>query len=790
MTEKDERPAPAVPADVALVLGDFTAAGLPPLIYADGPNGIRGAAGATAFPSSLAIAASFDIELAARHGRALGREARAAGRNGVLGPAMDLARVPTSGRLAESLGEDPLLAGELGGTIGAGIQAEGVLAVAKHFVANNFEHSRTGAGSFGRRSEAVDVRISPRALRELYAEPFRRALVRHGVMGLMGSYNRIAGEYVCESAPVLGIPRSEWGWTGVLMPDFLFAVRDHAAALTAGLDLPGLDAPSGRTAEHVAAEDPAFIRALAGHIRNAITSVGVAPIQESAPVHDDESLELAQTEVELGSVLLRNDGGLLPLDADAAPHIALVGIEDPAPLLVMGGSAAVELVGDRIRSIAEVLRNRLGGSSVHVEPGTLGDVPLPALEGDVVATVASEDGAEARLTLDRFELRDPPEGIGPDWSAVVEHRYTPTQSGEHRIAVTFAGDARLLVDGRVVTGGFREASPMVEGPEYSLQALVPMEQGRPVRIALEYRTGPAITIPGTPIRPGLRLGVAGPDGAIERAARAAGAADIALVVVGRVSGEAMDVESLRLPGDQERLIDAVAGANTRTVVVVCAGGPVVMPWLDRVAAVLHVWNPGERFAPALDRMLFGDAEPGGRLPITFPASEDRTPVSTPERYPGVDGIVSYDEELLVGYRWYDAMDEDPAFPFGHGLGYTSFELSGLTVRREADTVRADVDVRNTGNRDGRVVVQAYTSSPPEAGLPPRSLRAFAAAWLGRGEHTRVSLSFPADDLAVYLDGSTRTPIPGTHTLSVGLSSRDLRVTTHFDVPGSPDPEAG
>ncbi|HEY8589529.1 MAG TPA: glycoside hydrolase family 3 N-terminal domain-containing protein, partial [Naasia sp.] len=223
---RDVRAALDREAHISIALGDLAAGGLPPLVWTDAGNGIRDAAGATAFPSSLALAASFDTDLARRHGEALGREAKAAGRNAVLGPALDIARVPVAGRTGESFGEDPLLTGELGGSVAAGIQSQAVLAVVKHYLANNFEHGRTGSGSFARRTHAVDVRIGAGTLRELYAEPFRRALVDYGAGGLMGSYNRLGGRYVCENPALLRIPRAEWGWQGVIVPDFLFAVRD------------------------------------------------------------------------------------------------------------------------------------------------------------------------------------------------------------------------------------------------------------------------------------------------------------------------------------------------------------------------------------------------------------------------------------------------------------------------------------------------------------------------------------------------------------------------------------
>ncbi|MFC0678745.1 beta-glucosidase [Lysobacter korlensis] len=769
----------------SILLGDLPGAGLPDLVYADGPNGVRGVAGATAFPSGLTLASSFDLGLAERFGEAVAREALAAGRNAMLAPGLDIARVPRAGRIAESLGEDPLLTGEIGGTIAAAFQRSGVLSVPKHFVANNFEYLRTGRGSLERRSAAIDVRVSRRALLELYAEPFRRVLVKYRAAGLLSSYNRINGEYASESAAILRLPFEEWGWRGVIVPDFIFAVRDDERALLAGLHLPALGGMAGRSREMVEGAPAELTDRLAEDVADAMTRAGVHPASPSTePLDDRASQELAREMLEAGSVLLKNDG-LLPLDLAAASSLALPGIEDPAHLLVMGGSAAVTLSPGRIEPLAAPLTRLLGDGAVTVVGGTLGDVPLPTLTVEVIATVRDAiTGREQTLTLPEFAMPDPPAGVGADWSATLSCSFTPTESGDHRLALTFAGDARLRVDGIEVAEGYREASPMIAGPDYPLQAIVPLEAGRVVTLLVEFDSGSAITIPPLGIRPGFELGLLGPGDTIQRAAEAARAADVAVVVVGRVSGEAMDVDSLRLPGDQERLVEAVAAVNPRTVVVTCGGGPVLMPWADRVAAILHVWNPGERFAEALTRLLFGLAEPGGRLPLTFAACEERTPVSSPDRYPGLDGVVRYEEELLVGYRWYDAIGEEPAFPFGHGLGYTTFELHELTVTEAGGQVTGTVLARNTGSRAGKVVVQLYTSSPEPAGHPPRSLRAFGTRRLEPGESTVVPFAFPVADLAAYDEIGGRWVLHGgRYGVEAGLSSRDLHARTELPVEG-------
>jgi beta-glucosidase len=337
---------------LAIALHDFaavTAEDFVPFDYCDGPNGVRGHQGATAFPSALAVAASFDRDLARRYGVALGREVLSAGKNAILAPGLDIARVRRGGRIGESLGEDPVLAGEIGGAIGAGIQSEGVLAVAKHYVANNFEWLRTGEGSFTRRSDAIDARVSNRTLHEIYLEPFRRALARYGVAGLLGSYNRVNGCYVCQSPELLAIPRMAWGWPGFTVPDFLFAVRDPRAALKAGLDLPALDSGSSQLTREDLEANQDQLDAIAWHVLTAVEYVGLKPMREPSPQPPPESAALAKAMAIGGMVLLKSVDQLLPLPETT--RVAVVAAVNVRTVLVVGGAASVSLIDDRVESV-------------------------------------------------------------------------------------------------------------------------------------------------------------------------------------------------------------------------------------------------------------------------------------------------------------------------------------------------------------------------------------------------------------------------------------------------------
>ena len=304
---------------VALACGDFAAVahlGLPALSFTDGGNGVRVAGDATAFPVCLSLAASFDEQLACRFGSAVGREARSAGHNVLLGPALDIARTPLAGRLPEAFGEDPYLTGILGAAYVRGVQ-ENVVAMVKHFVVNNFETGRTGAGAPpSERGPAVDVHVSRRALEEIYFPPFKRALTDAGAGSVMGSYNQVNGCYACQHPELLGIVKDQWGWAGFVAPDFMFAVRDPLAAARAGLDLPGLDDAEGRRPEDFTSGrvsrdrlDDVVRRMVGTMVTHDLLDRPAAVPGPPAAGH----LELAAEAAVAGSVLLVNRAGALPL---------------------------------------------------------------------------------------------------------------------------------------------------------------------------------------------------------------------------------------------------------------------------------------------------------------------------------------------------------------------------------------------------------------------------------------------------------------------------------------------
>lgn len=747
--------------DERIALNDLVGGGVTAFSYADGSCGIRGVDGATALPSAITLAATFDAALAEEYGELLGAELLASGHNVMLAPALDIARDPRSGRIGENLGEDPLLAGELGGRMGRGIQSRGALAVAKHFVGNNVERLRTGEGPFGGRTDAIDVHIDQRALHEIYLAPFRRALQKYGIAGLLGSYNRLNGVYACQSRELLQLPRDEWGFAGVILPDFLFAVRDAQAALRAGLDVAGLEELAGRTAEMVAAADDELIAAIGEHVRTAGESVGlVAPTGVADPTRlgTPAALALAERVAIDGSVMLRNDGAL-PLASGA--RIAVIGAEDIGHRLVAGGAASVTVTNERLPSLVESLASD-GFETIATAPG-FANVPLPpisARDGIALSAVVRDEVGERRVALEIAELRADPSRPDAAWTAELTVTLPPSPDA---LVVTaeFAGELELLLDGAPLASGFREASPMIAGPAYVLQALVPAGSGSKRTLVARFRTGAAIAVPGTPIMPHLVLGSASLSPVVAAATAAASGADAVVVLAGRVTGEAMDADELVLPAGQPELIEALSRTGVPVVVVTHGGGPVVMPWRERVSAILHVGHPGERFGPALAAILSGRAEPGGRLPVTVP--EDEVPV--PPAEPDSDGRLAYLEGVDVGHRGYERSGIRPAYWFGHGLGFARIELL------EAGADGGDVVARlHCGeDRGGKAVVQLYARPAEDETL---RLVGFAVVRLLAGEERSVRVAIDRDALARRTDDAWTLPT-GSLEIMVGFSRGDL-----------------
>ncbi|WP_017594889.1 beta-glucosidase family protein [Nocardiopsis potens] len=740
--------------------------GIAPLRVADGPVGIRliGEA-ATALPAPVALACAFDAGLAREYGAVMGRDGRALGQDMVLAPMVNSVRVPHAGRNFETFGEDPLLASEVAAAQVEGVQSEGLMACVKHFAANNQERDRF----------TVDAAVGEQVLREIEFPPFRAA-VEAGTAGVLAAYNSLNGAFCAENPGLLrDVLRGDWGFEGWVMSDWL---GTHS---TAAIGL-GLDQELGREIEHEpgpdeeppppkyfgaalaeaidrgeAAEadlDRAVARIVAAMARFGL--VGGAP--PARPERDPEAARgVALRVARAGAVLLRNERGTLPLAGERAADLVVIGDAAAVPKVTGLGSAFV--TPDAAAAPLDAIRERAGAGArvLHVQ-------------GDDVFGRPIGDGALSPPLPGGHAL--PAGGRGEVYKGVL----TVAEAGMHRLSVRVRGGyATLTLDGDVAM----EAGE-VFGPQSSLTLDL---------AAGEYRIGLAgWAWQASPLE--VELAWVTPSMAredIAEAAAAARAARTAVVFAHDDGAEGYDRSSLSLPGHQDALIEAVARANPDTVVVLNTGSAVLMPWLEETGAVLQMWYPGQEGAAATAGLLFGDADPGGRLALSFPAAEDAHPVAgDPVRYPGVEGRQEYSEGLLTGYRWYEATGTRPLFPFGHGLSYARFEYAGASVRADGDGLEVEAVLRNTGDRAGSEVVQVYLGPAPE--LPghveqaPKRLVGHARAELAPGEERRVAVRVSARALE-HWDAAAGAWVRGAgeRLVQVGASASDIRAAERFRV---------
>ncbi|MET1072930.1 MAG: glycoside hydrolase family 3 C-terminal domain-containing protein, partial [Umezawaea sp.] len=675
--------------------------GLGSLVMSDGPIGVRGTEWspddpAVVLPSPTALAATWDPALARRVGHLLAQEARRKGVHLLLAPTVNLHRTPLGGRHFECYSEDPLLTSAIGVGYVTGVQDGGVGATVKHLVANDSETARF----------VLDAAVDDRTLRELYLAPFE-AVVRAGGWAVMSAYNGVNGRTMSENGVLQNdLLKDEWGFDGVVVSDWT-AARTTAATALGGLDIamPGPGNPYGaRLVEAVrAGEVPESV--VDGMVRRVLRLAGrvglldgVDPVvSEFPPPVDGDAL--AKEVAERSFVLLRNDG-TLPL---ASPTVAVIGMAAEQARILGGGS--VHVFPPHVVSPLDGLRDR-GVDLVH-EPGVDPRTKLPPASGPewtdpetgepgLRMVFRDAQGAELGRTL-LAEARTGWIGRMPvDLDSAlldtveVTALFRPLVFGEHRFGVAGIGDFVLTVDGEILFDDKQvaydddPAAGILLHPETQVTA----EVTGPVLVSLHHRVW---VRPGLGTVVGLTLGHAEPgptdDELIGRAASAAASAQVAVVVVAtteEVESEGFDRRSLALPGRQDDMVAAVAAVNPRTVVVVNAGSPVEMPWLDDVAAVLLTWFPGQEAGAALADVLFGDAEPAGRLPTTWPVHKDDAPVLDVDP---VDGVLAYREGLFIGYRAWQGRDVRPAFWFGHGLGYTTWSYESVEITDSTVTVR-------------------------------------------------------------------------------------------------------
>jgi beta-glucosidase len=735
--------------------------GLRSLVMSDGPIGVRGTAWtigdpSIALPSPTGLAAAWDPGLARRAGSLLGQEARRKGIHLLLAPTINLHRTPVGGRHFECYSEDPLLTGAIAAGFIAGVQEQGVGATAKHFVANDSETDRM----------TVDVHVSEETLRRLYLLPFERA-VRAGVWAVMAAYNSVNGHTMTEhDALVNGVLKGEWGFDGIVVSDWL-ATRTTAESALGGLDvaMPNVANPwgeqlleavrSGAVSEDVVADKARRVLRLAARTGALDGAREGAPSPE-LPWIDGE--ELAREIAERSFVLARNDG-LLPLRDNDIQAVAVIGIAAEETRAMGGGSA--EVVPSHVVSLLDGLRERLG-DKVRYAIGADPRQTLPKAGGAQWAglRVTCRDAAgavvfdEPLITAGVRWIGTPPRD---DFATVtISGTLTPAEAGTHALSVRGIGPFVLRVGGEAVWQesiwpDFGDPAGWLFPPEQR----VAIEVGAPTRVELEHEVLQGVPVPTISFHLGHLGPRPGDDELIEQAVALAAACDVAIVAVGtteHVESEGFDRDDLALPGRQDELVRRVVAANPHTVVVVNSGAPVDMPWLDSVPAVLLAWFPGQQAGAALARVLYGDAEPGGRLPTTWRSTGWPSP-----RPDG--GVLAYAEETAIGYRCAAPF----VLPFGHGFGYTTWDYAGFVPSGRG----VEVMVRNTGSRAGREVIQVYAGG---------WLAGFASVYAEAGATVAAEIALPEGEHEVHIGRSfTDIRLRGVVSITSALPGEDSKV---------------
>lgn len=774
---------------------------IPAVRVTDGPNGARGprmtGPPAACSPCGSALGATWDPQLVREVARVIGEDAKTKGARVLLAPTVNLHRAPLAGRNFECHSEDPWLSARMAVAYVEGVQATGVAATVKHFTANDAEWERMTASS----------EVDERTLRELYLRPFEAAVVEAGAWAVMTAYNRLGGTYCSEHAWLIEtLLRDEWGFDGLVMSDW-FGTHSTVESVSAGLDLemPGPPLFRGDQLVHAVDEGAVPAAAVAARARRVLQLAervgafdGGAP-QEPCGVDRDDHRAVLRRAATDAVVLLRNEGAMLPLRG--VRRLAVIGPNADDTQVQGGGSAAV--VPHRRVSVLDALRERCGDDTevVH-EPGCVLHQGTPLLDprrlgpSGLVIRYSSEPGGEVRFeeTAHRSALNwlgDPAPGVSQGaFAAHMAGRYTPAWDGTHVWALTSAGASRLLIDGAVVVDNSRpergSGGAIFGFGSAEVTGALEMASGRAYELVVEFTADPRLPVSG------VRLGClpAVPGDLVDRAVAAAASCDAAVVVVGTTpefESEGFDRPGLSLPGQQDLLIERVAAVNPRCVVLLNTGAPVSAPWASDVAAVAQLWLGGQEVGHAAADVLFGDVNPCGRLPTTFPVRIEDTPAFLD--VPGDAGRVRYSEGVFAGYRWYDARRIEPQWCFGHGLSYTTFEYRDLSASSEG----VSLTVANTGEVDGREVVQVYVGASGGAATgtrrPLRELRGFAKVSLPAGEAARVDVPLGEPAFRRW-DAATHGWLvdAGEYEISVGASSRDLRL--HAVVTVEPAASAG
>lgn len=771
-----------------------TRLGIPIIIHDEALHGIV-AKGGTSFPQAIGLAATWDTELMERVARAIAKETRTRGIRQVLSPVVNIARDVRWGRVEETYGEDPYLTARMGVAFCKAIESEGVITTPKHYAAN--------VGDGGRDSNAIH--FNERLLREIYFPAFKACFQEAGALSVMAAYNSLNG-LPCSSNRWLltDVLRKEWGFKGFVVSDYgsvtgiwnlhkTAATREEAAkqAIEAGMDmeLPSINifgepllqaVKSGLVRQ--ATVDEAVKRILYAKFKLGLFENPYVDPEEALRVNDSrEHRELALEAAQKAIVLLKNENGALPL-RKGLKSIAVLG--PVADAVRLGGYSGF---GMKVVTILEGIKNKVSPSAqvFHAKGCELESAPLPSIASEYLFPPDGKEGEQglrgeyfnnmelsgkpALVRIDRqinfdWGSDSPLPGINPDqFSIRWTGKLIPKMTSVYQLSITTDDGVRFWVSGELLVDKWIDRAPTADFVTLKLEA------GRVYDIKIEYyeNGGGAFASLGWDLKQEVNL-------AFKQALELAQKAEVAIITAGIVEGEGRDRAKLDLPGLQEELILRVADTGVPTIVVLMNGSAVTMSnWMKKVKAIVEAWYPGEEGGNAVADVLFGDYNPGGRLPITFPQHVGQTPLYYNPKPTG------------RGYDYVD-MSGKPLFPFGYGLSYTKFEYSNLQIRPEkiapSENVTISVDVENIGDLRGDEVVQLYLRNVVSSMARPfKELKGFRRITLGPKEKITVAFILKPEDLA-FLDINMKSIVePGTMEIMVGSSSEDIRLKGSFEV---------
>lgn len=758
--------------------------GIPALKMTDGPVGIR-MAKATSFPSGMAMAATFNRDLIYKVSGAIAQEAKANNFNVLLGPAVNINRVPQAGRNFETFGEDPYLSGQIAVAYINGMQAENVIPSVKHYAANNQEEFR----------HTVDVIADERTLHEIYFPAFKAAVQEANVWTVMASYNKVNGFYASENDYLLNqILKKRWGFQGVVISDW-GATHSTADSIKNGLDL---EMPTNihlnqETVKKALANKEITEKQIDEMVRRLLRVMFVSGVmdgksKQNGSLDTPEHRQISRQTATESLVLFKNENKLLPLDTNKIRSIAVVGPN--ADKARIGGGGSAQVTPFYTVSPLEGIKNLVGDKvKVEFSPGVVAledTTPIPSenlrtpdmksngLSGDYFANMNFE-GKPAFTRIDKnldfhWATNSPAENYPAD---LFSNRWTgylvAEKSGKYSLSLSSNDGGRLYLDDKLIVDVWGDHATLTGATVIELKAGEP----RKIRVDHYESRGNADLVLGWRLLEG--------DEILQKAVQTAKNSDVAIIFTGlsdASEAESRDRLDLNLPSQQVELIEAVTKANPKTIVVNTTGSPVLMDkWIGNVPSVLQAFYYGQEGGNSIADVLFGKVTPSGKLPMTFLKRWEDSP--SYGRYPGTEKSVSYDEGILVGYRWFDTKKIEPQFPFGHGLSYTNFKYSNLKLNK-GKNLTVSFTIENTGNFDGAETAQIYIediqSSLPR---PTKELKGFQKVFLKTGEKKTVSIELKPAAFAFYDPKNGWIAEKGDFKILVGSSSRDIRLMEDY-----------